>query len=227
MATLWTLPSAPWPWWCFIHWHYPDGFGSGSAIEAPWFLFAAEAASTHTVFDHLCVFLYQLLFLFFHYFFFFPFVRLHWLDLATISRVFNILDFFLFKKIIRFVHTAAHCYFCALSLLVTSTLCVWLSPSALASPFLSLAACLFSSHSNCAVLRLPTITTSFPLFPASVSSLWSSPLTPISHTSLLICFPLFVSLCSHSISLPSLLSFSFFSSCVSLSLAPPLPFSIT
>lgn len=77
----------------------------------------------------------------------------------------------------------------------------FLSPLPLLVPF-SLAACLFSSHLNRALLRLPAICTSFALFFPSVSSLRSSPLTPISHTSLLICFPPFVSLCSHSISLP-------------------------
>lgn len=77
----------------------------------------------------------------------------------------------------------------------------FLSPLPLLVPF-SLAACLFSSHLNRALLQLPAICTSFALFFPSVSSLRSSPLTPISHTSLLICFPPFVSLCSHSISLP-------------------------
>lgn len=40
----------------------------------------------------------------------------------------------------------------------------FLSPRALAPSFLSLSVCLFSSHLNWALLRLPAICTSFPLF---------------------------------------------------------------
>lgn len=98
---------------------------------------------------------------------------------------------------------AASCYFCAASLLFTSTLSVWLSLSpTLARPFLSCRLpflLTFKSGPSAAPRYLYVVS---PLFFPSVSSLRSSPLTPISHTSLLICFPPFVSLCSHSIILP-------------------------
>lgn len=91
------------------------------------------------------------------------------------------------------------------------------------SPF-SIAACLSSSHSNRALLRLRTISTSFPpLSPLSGRLL--SPQSPTLHC-------LFVSLhSSPSVLIPSVFPHSYLSHfsppCLSIFSPPPLPFSIT
>lgn len=82
MARLQAFPSTPacWsrPWWRFDNLLCPEGFQSSSAMEAPWFLFAAEAVSTHIVYWWLWLFSF-LVIVSFSQFSLFIFVGVHWL----------------------------------------------------------------------------------------------------------------------------------------------------
>lgn len=162
------------PWWHFNNLLYPEGFQSGSAIEAPWVLFAAEAVWTRIVYWRPLL-ISSLVMVSISQFSFFTFVEVHWMvDLQLPLSHHNYRLSWIYDFIYLICNPSKSIlFFYIVPFPAISALLPFYSPwpslfdffSPLPSLVLfSLGACLFSSHLNRALLQFPTICMSFPLF---------------------------------------------------------------